>query len=663
MIYINFIVLGFVAGSAYAVLGSSLVSVYTSTGILNFAQGAMAMWPAYVYAFLRSNGTLVLPIGDIHLASQVPVVPALIIAVVCDLAIALIVHYLVFRPLRDAPVLAQVAASVGVLVTLQALVVLRFGSNTVQMQPILPSGSITVGGASLNDAALILACLAIVISTGLWAYFRFTTSGIATRAASQDEKATRLLGYSPNRLSMLMWTITSISCGVMVTFAAPPLGLNPTTFSYFVVPALAVALVGRLSSVGVTCAAGLILGSFQALITYLSSNPWWPQWAQVGLQQAVPFLIVIITMYVLGGRIPARGSQGESKLPRVTIPRIRLTSYGATALLAVVLLLVTSGNWRLGIITSMILLLLSLSVVVLTGYLGQISLAQMAFAGSAGFALSKFTYQDSWHIPFPLSIFASAIIATILGLILGLPALRIRGAQLAVITLAAAVAIENFVFNNPSLTPMEGNLIAQPELFGLNLSIRNSTTPVTVIFGIMVLIIVLIVVFFIARILRGDTGRAFLAVRSNERAAASVGINVAAAKLLGFAISAFLAGVGGALMGYSTGQLSDASFTVFTGLSLLAVSYLGGITSISGAVLAGTLGPLGVGYVFLNQTINSGNYYLLISGLALIITAILNPVGIAGALQVQLRHLRNMGQKRQPPGEVPLVEADVAKVG
>jgi branched-chain amino acid transport system permease protein len=120
-----------------------------------------------------------------------------------------------------------------------------------------------------------------------------------------------------------------------------------------------------------------------------------------------------------------------------------------------------------------------------------------------------------------------------------------------------------------------------------------------------------------------------LAVRSNERAAAAAGIDVAATKLLAFGFSAFLAGLAGTLIGYSRGQLSAESFTVFVGLAFLAFAYLGGITSIGGALIAGTLAPLGIGYVLVNQVVSLGEYYTLVAGLGLVLVAMLNPGGIA----------------------------------
>ncbi|MBD0323100.1 MAG: branched-chain amino acid ABC transporter permease, partial [Aldersonia sp.] len=379
---------------------------------------------------------------------------------------------------------------------------------------------------------------------------------------------------------------------------------------------------------GVACASGLVLGSFQAVLIWLSTKSWWPSWAQAGLGEAVPFVVVIVALFLLGGRIPSRGALDNVRMPAVYIPRLRPIPMLVAFAAAVAAILLTSGSWRFGVVTSMILMLIALSLVLLTGYLGQISLASMAFAGVAGFAVSKLT--TNWGVPFPLDMLIAALIATAFGIVVGIPALRIRGAQLAVVTLAAALAIQGFVLNNPSLTPFEGNLIVDPTLFGLNLAVRDGSTLTTVSFSMMVLVVVALLTVAVLRIMAGATGRAFLAVRSNERAAAAVGINVATTKLLGFAVSAFLAGIGGCLIGYSRGQISSASFTVVIGLILLAMTYVGGITSVTGAVIAGLIGPLGVGYVFLTDTIDLGDYYQIVAAGGLLVGAVLNPLGIAG---------------------------------
>lgn len=646
--FLQFVFLGLSAGAIYSVLASSLVGIYAATGIINFAQGAIGLYSVYLVAALRTDGSLVLPIGTLRLGSEsdpTSMELAVVLGVLSAVVWALLAHVLVFRPLRSAPVLAQVVASVGLMLFIQALVHLRFETENLFAEAILPATTVDIAGAIVNVSDLILAGVAIVISLVLWAYFRLTTLGVATRAGSEDELAARLSGYSPDRLAGIVWVLTGAATGLIVVLASFTIGLTETSYTFFVIPALAVALVGRLTSFGIACAAGLVLGAFQSVITWLTTKDWWPEWAQAGLGDAVPFIIVVVALFLLGGRIPSRGSLGEVRMPAVRIPRIRVIPTVVCIAGVVAAILLTSGSWRFGVVTSIILSLIALSLVLLTGYLGQISLASMAFAGAAGFALSKLT--TTWNVPFPFSMIVAALIATGLGVLVGVPALRIRGAQLAVVTLAAALAIQSFVFNNPAITSFEGNLIADPTIFGLDLGVRDGTNLVTVRFSLMVLVVVAIATLVVLRFMGGSTGRAFLAVRSNERAASSVGINVAATKLLGFALSAFLAGIGGCLIGYSRGQLSAGSFTVMIGLTLLAMTYVGGITSFAGAVLAGIIGPLGVGYVFLNQTLSLGEYYELFAAGSLLLMAVLNPVGVAGAMAEFGEKIR--AHRHQPP--------------
>src|ERR687898_593525 len=538
--HLLFLIVGLGAGAAYAAIGMAVVTTYRGTGVINIAQGAMAMWAAFVYDELRRQGDLLPPLR---------VVP---------------------RPRRRAPPLAKVVASVGVAITLQALVVLRFGTGRRAVPPALPDDPVRIGALSFSRDRIWFAALVVAIAVMLWAYGRFTRAGLATRAAAESERGAILLGYSPDRLAAATWVLAAVVGGTVAVFVSPSVGLEPASWTLMVVPGLACALLGRLTSVGVTCAAGLALGAVESEITLLSARAWWPDWATVGVAESVPLLVIVALM--------------------------------------------------------------ALSLVVLTGLVGQISLAQAAFAGSAGFALSKV----GTGLPFPLPLLVAALAATALGLLVAVPALRVRGVQLAVVTLAAGVAIENFVFENPKLTPTTGNIIPDPRLLGLDLGVRRGAEVARWQFGILVLLVLTLAALAVANLIRSGTGRALLAVRSNERAAASLGVDVAAAKLVAFGMSAFLAGLGGALIGYSRGQLSATSFGVSVSLTLLAFAYLGGITSVGGALVAGALAPLGIGYVVLDRTTDIGEHYLLASGILLVATAVLNPGGIAGTVRSRM---------------------------
>ncbi|MEU4427101.1 ABC transporter permease [Actinoplanes sp. NPDC024001] len=525
-----FLTLGFAGGAVYAVIAASIVSLHAATGVLNFAQGSVALWGVWVVAELRESGTLVLPVGAVALSAQpLPAWPAVALGVLNAAALALAAHWLVFRPLRTAPPLAQVVASVGLMLAIASLVPLRFSTEGVLAPALLTDRTVTVAGAVVNVSDLILLATALLVAAALAAYFRFTRWGVATRAAAEDELAARLTGLSPDRLAGFMWLLTGAATALVAILAAPTVGLDPIGYMFYVLPGLAAALLARLTSIMTAWAAGVAIGVLQSILLLLSTTDGWPVWAQAGLGDAVPFVIVVFALVVLGRRIPARGALGTVRMPPVALPA---RPWPAAALLvsaATLAIALTSGSWRFGVVTSIIMALIALSLVVLTGYLGQISLASMAFAGSGGFILSRATM--NWDVPFPLSIIVSAGAATLVGVLVGLPALRVRGAQLAVVTLAGAVAVQQLAFANPALTPFEGNLIDGPSLFGWDLTVRSGTDLTTSAFAATVVVIVGVLAMVVVRFLAGSTGQSFLAVRSNERAAASAGINVAHVKI------------------------------------------------------------------------------------------------------------------------------------
>jgi len=649
-----FALTGLAAGAAYAGLGSALVALHRGTGVLNFAQGAFAMWAAYVFDELCRSGDLALPVLRVHVGDDVPVLVAALAGVACAAALGAIAYALVFRPLRRAPELAAVSASVGVMLTLQAAATLRFGSQERAVEAFLTDGSVAIGDLAVPWDRFELAAVAIAVAAGLWAYHRFTGPGIATRAAAENERGALLGGLSPDRLAAIAWTLSGAISGLFGVLLAPIAGLNPMNFTLLVVPALAVALVGRLRSFGAVCAAGLVLGMVQSELLYLQAQDWYPEWAVTGAADALPFLVIVVALVVLGGRLPARGALDAARLPAAVRPRRLLVPAASIAAIGTVALVLTEGSWRFGLIQSTILATIMLSIVLLTGFVGQISLAQAAFAGVGGFALSKLA--GEWGVPFPVAPLLAACCAAAFGVLVGLPAVRIRGAQLAVVTLAAAVAIERFVFGNPSLTPLEGNVIPGPELLGLDLAVRGGGELVRLPFALLALAVLVGAFAGVGALLRGGAGRRFLTVRSNERAAASIGIDVPLTKLQAFALSSFLAGLGGALIGYSRGQLSAESFGVLSGLSWLVFAALGGITSLTGALVAGALAPLGIAYIALDRLFDLGRWYLLFSGLSLIAVTLASPVGIAGTVRAWWERVR-------PPAPAPPASPTAAATG
>jgi ABC-type branched-subunit amino acid transport system ATPase component/ABC-type branched-subunit amino acid transport system permease subunit len=646
--HVLLVVLGLAVGSMYAGLTASIVLTYQGSGVINFAAAAMATLPLYVFSNLQA-GRLTLPLPWVpSIDVSMPTWTAVLVALVVAAALGAVVDLAVSRPLRNAPVLAKVIAAIGVMVTIQAAVALKYGTEMRLPTTVLPTGTVEIAGFPVPVDRMWLTGVVLVLGPALALWFGRSRTGIAIQAAAEDERSASFARLSPAALGTVTWMVATVYVSLVVIVAGPAIGvLTPGYLTLLVVPALAIALVARLQSLWVALVAGLAFGVLQSELVFLSNTKsWWPDWAKHGLTDAMPFVVIVITLFVSGRSIPMRGEDIRSKMPPVVLPRNRPLAVAGLVAGALAVLALTSGSYRFSVITTIAVSLIALSIVVLTGFVGQISLAQTAFAGVAGLMLSKI----GSDVPFPLSLLLAVGIATVAGMIVGLPALRIRGAQLAVVTLAAAVAMETFVLGNPQLVSDRLNLIPNPRLFGLNLSVRAGTNVARFSFGVFVLLVVALAFVLVSNILRAGTGRKMLAIRSNERAAASIGISVQTIKLSAFALSAFLAGLGGALVGYSRGQLSAQSFGVFVGIGFLAIAYLSGIFSVSGAMVAGTLAALGVVYVVLDRVADIASYYLLVSGPVLVLTVIFNPVGIAGrsrALSDRLRHHRRRTAERE----------------
>jgi branched-chain amino acid transport system permease protein len=620
----------------YALLGLGLVLVHRATGVVHVAHGATAMYVAYVYAEIRETGDLVLPLGGV--AARLPLgdAPSTALAVVVALTVAaalgLLLHLLVFRPLHGAPPLAKLVASVGVMVVLQAVAVLQFGSADRFVAPLLPSRPLQLLDVQVPLDRLLLAAVALVAAAALALVFRATRFGLATRAAAEDDDAATLLGWSPHRLAAANWVLASLLAGLAGILVAPITALNPLTYSLFVVPALAAALVGRLESFGLTVGTALALGMAQSQLVTLQAEQDWLR--TLNLRAALPFAIIVVVMVVRGRLVPSRSTPPAARLPVAVRPDRPLLALAVALPAGALALAALSGEYRLGLVRSLIGAVVCLSVVVLTGYVGQLSVAQMAFAGVAGFGLSRL--QDGWGVPFPVAPLLAAAGAGAVGLLLGLAARRVRGVDLAVLTLAAGVAVDEIVFRNPAVTGgLGGSPVPPPRLLGVDLGPTSpGDAPPQLAFALLVLFVLAACCLAVARLRRGALGRRMLAVRANERAAAACGVDVPRTKVVAFVMAAFLAGLGGALLGYSQGSLSYESFGVFASLSVLAVAYLGGVASIAGALLGGLLVPGGLLAVGLDDTTGLGPEHLLLaSGLALVVIAVLAPEGLAGLVR------------------------------
>lgn len=703
------LIAGIGAGGLYAILGVGLVVAFRGSGVINFAHGAVAAYAAYTFDELRESGNIYLPWFDpipefgflktlkisnlpveISLGDSSPAVGlAVLISLLMAAFIGFLMHIAVFRPLRNAPTLGKVIGSVGVMLYLNSVITVNFGgANRADVgfwgfrsdtEPI------SVLSGTVPRSNFYLAAAAIVITAVVWALYTFTRFGLATRAADENEKGASLLGYSPQLLAGANWILSSVLAGIAgIVFLHKT---QPSLFVLFVVPALGAALFGNLSSMVGAAAGGLLIGIVASGGVQLSGNEWWPDWLPTeGVRNVVPLLVIVLVLYLRGNKLPIRGSLSMGRQPRAPQSNNVILGSCIAVFFAVMLSNIFTSNWESTLTTSLIAALFMLSLIVLVGFLGQISLVQWSLAGVAAMFMARLAADGTkirpsdffvntgpgW--PDPLAALGGVVLAVVVGLLVGLPALRIRGVQLAVVTLSAVIAVEDLIVRNPPLMgegSISTNPMPQPEWFGQYVGAQNPTTFRTDYwkFTVFVIVAVLLVGMAVANLRRGATGRRFLAVRSNERAAASSGINVARTKMLGFGISSAIAGLAGIALAYKLPAVGADNFSVFAGLALLAFVYLGGITTtwgaiIGGALMAGGLIPefLGLHFVSIDTA-----YINCVGAIGLIINAIATGgSGIALLQKDQGSHvlaaLRRPRQAAPPPTSEPSAASTTAEV-
>ncbi|MEZ5169965.1 MAG: ABC transporter permease [Acidimicrobiia bacterium] len=603
-----FAMLGLGSGAVYAILGLGLVLVYRGSGVVNFAYGAMAMIATFQYVDMVEGG--------------MRETTALALTLAMSAIGGVLLYLLIFRPLRDAPALAKIVASLGLLLALQQLAVIQYGTQTRVVQSILPDEVVTLFDVSFGRNRLWLFVVTVVIATFLWALYKFSLFGIATQAAAENEKGAVLLGYSPTLIGAANWALAAVLAALAGILIAPITSLTSTGFTLLIIPALAAALLGRFTSFAITAAAGIAIGIGQSEITRY--------WDQPGAKDALPFVVIILAMVATGKLVPSRGSLSAGRSPlapvaRLTGSRVALASVGVLA--AVAGLYLFDRSLQSALLTTLMIAIVALSLVVITGFVGQISLAQMTFAGLGALFVSKLA--DGSGVPFPLSILLAAVITVPAGIVLGLPALRVRGVNLAVVTIGAAVAVQSMVFDNGDITGgLDGSPVPDPTLFGVDLAPIEHPER----YGVFVLVVLVLLAVAVSNLRRGSVGRRWLAVRHNERAAAASGINVAAVKLQAFALSAFVAALAGGMLAYMTNRVAFGQFSPLQSIFVVAIGYIGGIASVGGALIAGMMASGGFFYSFLGEFFDSGRYDAVFSGVLLILIAIFYPDGVSVAI-------------------------------
>jgi sulfate-transporting ATPase len=633
--FIRFALLGLGVGSLYALASQGLIVIYRGSGVLNFGLGAIGMVAAYVeFELATKHGW--------------PFVPALIIGTLTSAIIGMLTHLLIMRQLRRASPLARIIATLGVLVTLQSLAILKYGSNALYVPFALPQHLLHISGdIVISSDRLILAGIAVVISLGLWAFYKFTRFGIATSAVAENQRAAAALGMSPDFIATINWGLGSALAGFAAIFIAPIVTLQASVLTNLILAATAAALLASFRSFSIALAGGLAVGIAETEIQRYVQQP--------GISTAIPFLLIVIVLMFRGQSLPLR-DYFLQRLPAIGSGRINWPWAAVGVAVAVVLLTATSAPWIDAVTITLGSALVMLSIVVLTGYGGQLSLAQFAIAGFGAFVAGRLAATQG--LPFWIAAPIGVAATVPLGVLFALPAVRTRGINLAVVTLGLGSALELLVFDNPSYTGgIEGTQVGNATLFGWDVdSIAHPTR-----YGILVLVCFVGCALLVSNVRRGRTGRRLIAARTNERAAAALGISVSGAKLYAFGLSAGIAALGGILLAFVLPTIDYTSFANFTSLLDVGLATLGGLGYIMGPVIGATMSSGGLDQQILNElSPGIGKYIPLISGIAILVLILANQDGVARETLAQVRWVT--GKIRPSRSARPAPSAQVAQV-
>jgi branched-chain amino acid transport system permease protein len=584
-------------GAVYALIALGFVLTYKTSGVFNLAFGAQAYISAALFFQAREDwgwGT----------------VPALVLSVfVVAPLIGLVLERLIFRHLRTAPAVAKLVVTIGLTVALPNLFELITNFQAVAGQTpegIVPEGSsvfydvFDVYSFSRNElVALGVAVLGMLV---LGALFRFTALGLQMRAVVESPRMTELAGIRADRVSAFAWALSSVFAGMAGVLIAPRFNtLAAADFFNLVVVAIAAAALGRLVSLPRALVGGLALGMFIALLnTFLprwSADNAWLEAIQENITPAVPFVVLFGVLVLwpairrtreatdpLAGVDPPPPAPAAATRSRSLTVATRVFALGFFGIVGLVVFFRADQSWLFVVTQAVIYATIFLSITVITGFAGQISLCQGAFAAIGGFTV--FQLADRYDMSVMVAAVIGAAVAAACGALLSLPVLRLGGVWFAIATLAFAyffdaVLVKASWIGGGDTALLEGTRVPRPTIgpwdFANDLSFLGLALAVFVLVSIAVV-----------RIREGTVGQTLRALRGSEVAAASIGISPARARIIAFAVSAFIAGLGGAMLSMLQENVNYTNnFPPFAALFWLVLVVTLGSRTVEGAANAG----------------------------------------------------------------------------
>jgi ABC-type branched-subunit amino acid transport system ATPase component/branched-subunit amino acid ABC-type transport system permease component len=588
-----FIVTGLTTGAVYGLAGIGLVLTYKTSGVFNFAHGAIAAVAAYVFYSTHVSLGWSWP-----LAAAAAV---LVLGPLMGLGLELLA-----RSIQGSSLALQVASTVGLLLVIEAIVVLIYGTLELRTVPqFLPQGDVRVFSTNVQWSDIITFGFALAVTAGLSIMFRTTRLGLAMRAVVDNPSLLDLSGTSPARTRRFAWTIGTTLAAASGVLFAPLLPLDPIQLTLLVVAAFGAAAVGAFTSLPLTFGGGLLIGVLAALSTkYFSTG------VLAGLPPALPFVVLFTVLLVFPRRYLVAGA-GAIARPRTAWSAPPSFQLGSGAALLVVLALVPSfagihlGDWTIAVGTAIVFLSLGL----LARTSGQVSLAHVSFMAIGAAAFSHLAVGQSF--PWLLALVAAGLIAVPIGALLAIPAIRLTGLYLALATFGFGVLLQFMFYTQGFMFGDNGAALDMPRPAGFD----GDSAYYYLVLGLATLVTLTLVVLDRSRL-----GRLLRGLADSPTALETNGAAVNVTRVLVFCLSAFMAAVGGALIGVAQTTVSADAFP-----PLLSLTYFVLIVIVVGgnpwyAIMAAASLVLIPSYVTGEQV---GTYLQLLFGLAAILVAAL----------------------------------------
>ncbi len=611
---VSVIFLGAIVGLSYGLLATGLVLVYRAQRIINLA-----------HAQLGVVGAAVLAYGKLQL--DLPWAVAAVLGIAVAALVGVIVERTVLRRLADAPRVIVLVATIGAaqLFVFVSYLILKAIDDRGLAFPLPFEDRVAIGKyLVLTDTHLLILRVIPPVAVAVTLILRFTSFGLAVRASAENSDAAKLAGIPTKRIAMGVWALAGAMAAVSSICLAPDKGLalTDTLGPELLVRALAAAVLARMMYLGRAFAAGIAIGVLEQLVFWNTTNN--------GVTEVAMFSVILVAFAWQartreGSRAEERSSWELTRLMRPLPSRLaadrRVRAAGWTGLAVVMgvgavvpFWLSNSQTFLLtGIVT---LAMLAVSVSLLTGTSGQISLGQVAFLGLGAAVAYQVTKELS--LPFLPAVLLAGVAGALAAVAIGLPALRRRGLFLAVTTLGFALVTQNWLLARDWMAGV-GATLHRPEIWGVSFSGQHA-------FYLVALTGLLLAMLLTRTVLSGPLGRTMVAIRDNESQAAALGVDTTRAKLLAFAVSGFIAACAGALYGYGAEQFAPANFPVADGLRIVSVAVIGGLGSISGTVVAALL-VFGV-----DRLVDVAEIRLMMTALGLLVILLFLPSGFAGPI-------------------------------